>query len=214
MGVASCGSQVVILSHGNYPSILYINPGSGAVSVDDRSDDTGPYQLTIQQPVSPAFSSQTLRAKVIFTGEVEGNFTLTQSNPPLGPTLIEGTITGLSPGLHGFHIHEFGDLSDGCTTIGGHYNPHKRLHGSPDDRERHVGDLGNVLADADGIAKVNITDPIISLTGPFSVIGRALDVHAGEDDLGDGGDEKSLKGGNAGRRLACGVVGFAFEDDA
>ncbi|XP_047487622.1 superoxide dismutase [Cu-Zn], chloroplastic-like [Penaeus chinensis] len=211
MGVASCGSQVVFISHSNYPSFLYINPGSGAVSVDD----SGPLQLTIHhQPASPASSSQTLRAKVIFTGEVEGNFTLTQSNPPLGPTSIEGTITGLSPGLHGFHIHEFGDLSDGCRTIGDHYNPHKRLHGSPDDRERHVGDLGNVLADEDGIAKVNMTDPIISLTGPYSVIGRALDVHAGEDDLGDGGNEKSLKGGNAGRRLGCGVVGFAFEEDA
>ncbi|XP_037792086.1 LOW QUALITY PROTEIN: superoxide dismutase [Cu-Zn]-like [Penaeus monodon] len=158
------------------------------------------------------------RAKVIFTCEVEGNFTLTQRNPPLWPTLIEGTITGLSPGLHGFHIHEFGDLFTYCTTLTAHNNDQttrfQRLHGSPDDHESHVGDLGNVLADGDGLAKVNITDPVISLKATFSVIGRALDVHAGEDDLGDGGNGKSLKGGNAGRRLACGVIGFAFEGDA
>uniref|UniRef100_A0A077KEW3 Superoxide dismutase [Cu-Zn] n=1 Tax=Penaeus japonicus TaxID=27405 RepID=A0A077KEW3_PENJP len=171
-------------------------------------------QLTIHQPTNPAPSATAIRAKVIFTGEVEGNFTLTQRNPPLGPTLIEGIITNLSPGLHGFHIHEFGDLSDGCRTIGAHFNPFKRLHGSPDYRERHVGDLGNVLADQNGRAEVNITDPIISLAGPYSVVGRALDVHAGEDDLGDGGNEKSLKGGNAGRRLACGVIGYAYDNHA
>ncbi|XP_042884297.1 superoxide dismutase [Cu-Zn]-like [Penaeus japonicus] len=95
-----------------------------------------------------------------------------------------------------------------------HTLPFQRLHGSPDYRERHVGDLGNVLADQNGRAEVNITDPIISLAGPYSVVGRALDVHAGEDDLGDGGNEKSLKGGNAGRRLACGVIGYAYDDHA
>ena len=61
--------------------------------------------------------------------------------------VIDGMVDGLSPGLHGLHIHELGDLSAGCASTGGHYNPTGAMHGGPADAVRHVGDLGNILAD-------------------------------------------------------------------
>jgi Cu-Zn family superoxide dismutase len=127
------------------------------------------------------------------------------------PTSIEGEIKGLEAGLHGFHVHEFGDLTQGCTSAGSHYNPFGKTHGGPSDEERHVGDLGNVEVDSSGVAKFKMEDKFIKLLGEYSVIGRAMVVHVGQDDLGKGGDEESLKTGNAGGRLACGVIGIASE---
>lgn len=125
-----------------------------------------------------------------------------------GPTTITGTVKGLSAGQHGFHVHQFGDLSEGCASAGGHFNPFGKNHGGPEDKERHVGDLGNVEAKADEDLHVEIKDSLVSLIGANSVIGRAIVVHAGQDDLGKGGNDESLKTGNAGGRVACGVIGI------
>jgi Cu-Zn family superoxide dismutase len=121
-----------------------------------------------------------------------------------GKVEITGEISGLTPGLHGFHVHEFGDLSsdDGMST-GAHFNPEGKKHGGPHSDMRHVGDLGNIKADKDGVAKFTITDSQVTLSGPHSVIGRALIVHAKED------DEKSDPSGNAGDRIGGGVIGLA-----
>jgi len=134
--------------------------------------------------------------------EVKGTILLMQS--PGTPTLIKGTITGLEPGAHGFHIHEFGDMSDGCKSMGGHYNPDEVNHG--DLNEGHVGDLGNIEADENGKSEFSIRADRVDLIGDRSVVGRGIVVHADPDDLGKGGDEESLKTGNAGDRLACGVI--------
>jgi superoxide dismutase, Cu-Zn family len=90
---------------------------------------------------------------------------------------------------------------------GSHFNPHNKNHGGPDSDTRHVGDLGNVETDSAGYAKGTITDKYVKLIGPESVLGRMVVVHAGTDDLGQGGNEESLKTGNAGGRAACGVIG-------
>ena len=133
-----------------------------------------------------------------------------------GLTTIEYDVRGLTPGLHGFHIHEKSDFSNGCLSAGGHYNPHGKKHGGPKDAECHVGDLGNIEAGADGIAKGKILSCLIKLDGEFSVIGRSFMVHADEDDLGRGDSSQpgpppvngkaSLVTGNAGARLACGEI--------
>ncbi|XP_045827862.1 superoxide dismutase [Cu-Zn], chloroplastic [Trifolium pratense] len=140
------------------------------------------------------------------TSTVEGVVTLTQENE--GPTTVNVRITGLTPGLHGFHLHEYGDTTNGCISTGPHFNPNQLTHGAPEDEIRHAGDLGNIVADANGVAEATIVDNQIPLTGPNSVVGRALVVHELEDDLGKGGHELSLSTGNAGGRLACGVVGL------
>jgi len=133
---------------------------------------------------------------------VKGTILLMQA--PGTPTLIKGTITGLTPGEHGLHVHEFGDMSKGCESMGGHYNPDGVDHG--DLEQGHVGDLSNITADDDGTASFSIEAKRIDLIGERSVVGRGLVVHADQDDLGQGGDEESLKTGNAGDRLACGVI--------
>jgi Cu-Zn family superoxide dismutase len=117
---------------------------------------------------------------------------------------IHAEITGLTPGEHGFHIHEWGDCSsaDGMST-GGHYNPTKAPHAGHDAAQRHIGDFGNIAADATGKATLNRVDRHLVLEGPNSIIGRAIVVHANRDDL------TTQPSGNAGGRVACGVIGIA-----
>lgn len=117
---------------------------------------------------------------------------------------IEADVGGLASGPHGFHIHERGDCTapDG-TSAGGHFNPAGSSHGAPTDQERHVGDLGNVTANEAGAALYERTDDRIAFEGSNSIIGRAVIVHAGEDDL------VSQPTGDAGARVACGVIGIA-----
>ncbi|MCB0807174.1 MAG: superoxide dismutase family protein [Bacteroidales bacterium] len=119
---------------------------------------------------------------------------------------IEVEMTGLTPGKHGFHVHQWGDCSkDDGTSAGGHFNPEDKKHGAPSDAERHVGDLGNIEANEMGNVNVTMTDTVISFQGLHSIIGRGIIVHAGEDDL------TSQPTGDAGARVACGVIGIAGE---
>lgn len=117
---------------------------------------------------------------------------------------VVADISGLTPGKHGFHIHEFGDCSsaDG-KAAGGHFNPTNHHHGAPDASDRHEGDLGNIEADASGKAHIDITDKVLKMTGAESIIGHAVIVHEKADDL------KTQPTGDAGGRLACGVIGIA-----
>jgi len=128
-----------------------------------------------------------------------------------GPVSVTGEISGLAAGQHGFHVHQFGDNTDGCTSAGPHYNPDGATHGAPTDAkgERHAGDLGNVVAGEDGVAKFDLKDSLISLKGDRCIVGRTMVIHADVDDLGKGGHELSKTTGNAGGRLACGVIGLS-----
>lgn len=154
--------------------------------------------------------TQDLNARVFLAGKspVSGVLDLTES-AAAGGVRIVGRITGLTPGKHGFHVHQFGDVfSNGCDSTGPHYNPRKALHGAPHDGpdQRHAGDLGNIVADDQGLAVINFVDTVVSLSGPESILGRAFVVHAAEDDLGRVENEGSTKTGNAGARLACGII--------
>ncbi|XP_022251110.1 superoxide dismutase [Cu-Zn]-like [Limulus polyphemus] len=169
-------------------------------------------------PTLYGYPGNSVKAVAILTGETaRGTITFTQEIRIMAvflfnvgcPVLVTGEIIGLSKGLHGFHVHELGDLSNGCTSAGGHFNPFEQDHGAPGDRFRHVGDLGNVVADYDGVTKVHLIDHFLSLTGPLSILGRAIVVHAGEDDLGRGRHPMSKTSGNSGARVACGVIGLA-----
>ncbi|CAD6578915.1 MAG: Superoxide dismutase [Cu-Zn] [Cyphobasidiales sp. Tagirdzhanova-0007] len=126
------------------------------------------------------------------------------------PVSVTGEITGNDANApRGFHVHQFGDNSNGCTSAGPHFNPTGSKHGAPDATERHVGDLGNVTSDGSGVVTLNIQDKHISLYGINSIIGRTIVIHAGTDDLGKGDNEETFKTGNAGGRAACGVIGRA-----
>lgn len=123
-----------------------------------------------------------------------------------GGVEVVADVSGLTPGRHGFHIHEFGDCSAlDATSAGGHFNPLAMPHGAPTDEQRHLGDLGNIIADNEGQAHFEWTDRLLVLNGSNSIIGRAVIVHGGEDDL------QTQPTGNAGPRVACGVIGIARE---
>lgn len=131
--------------------------------------------------------------------EVKGLITFTQTDDGI---LIEADIEGLTEGNHGFHIHEWGDISksDG-TSAGGHFNPDNSEHAGPGDAIRHAGDLGNITADENAKAHYRQIDSLISFTGKNNIIGRSVIIHVGEDDL------VSQPTGDAGGRVAQGVIG-------
>lgn len=119
--------------------------------------------------------------------------------------VVDGVIDGLTHGLHGIHIHECGDISRGCASVGNHYNPRNVRHGSPDNSidERHAGDLGNIFADQNGRATFRFVDKVLSVS---EIIGRSVVVTERADDFGTGNSENSLRDGNSGERLACGII--------
>lgn len=131
---------------------------------------------------------------------VRGTVTFTQ----IGDVVrITGEVTGHTPGPKGFHIHEKGDCSaPDAMSAGGHFNPHKSKHGGPYDPVKHAGDLGNIVFDKQGVAKINFTvgDFSVSRDRIDGIIGRALIVHVQPDDL------TTDPTGNAGGRAACGVI--------
>jgi superoxide dismutase, Cu-Zn family len=161
---------------------------------------TAQAQTPVEKPSAPLKAIAVLHP----TGgnKVSGTVTFTEVADGVQ---VQAEITGLTPGNHGFHVHEFGDCSAGdASSAGAHFNPTDKPHAGPDATERHVGDMGNVEVDASGKANLEYVDHQISLTNDQqSVIGRSVVVHAKADDL------KSQPSGDSGARIACGVIGRA-----
>jgi Cu-Zn family superoxide dismutase len=178
-------------------SILYLNPASSLQAADAAHSEHQHAEAwtSIKQAIAVlhATSGNKAHGTVRFTQDGES-------------VKVVADLEGLNPGQkHAFHIHEFGDCSapDGMSA-GGHYNPEKHPHALPDGTNpRHAGDLGNVEANASGTAHYEITVQNISIAGMKNpIIGRGVIVHAKADD-------GSQPVGNAGGRIACGVIGVA-----
>ena len=146
------------------------------------------------------FDSKKIKGTVRFTEDLTKNM-----------IDIDIDISGLKKsGKHGFHIHECGDMSEKCESMCAHFNPFHKNHGGADSIERHVGDLGNLVSDKNGVAKYKVHDKFIKLRGTKSnIIGRGLIIHEDEDDCGKGDFPDSLTTGHAGKRIACAVIGYA-----
>ena len=131
---------------------------------------------------------------------VDGVVTFTQESRGIR---IVAKIHNLTPGNHGFHIHEWGACNcDDALCAGDHFNPTHARHGARESKDRHVGDLGNITADELGNAKLDVIDTVIALNGPHSIIGRSVIIHEKAD------DGTSQPSGNAGKRIAYGVIGI------
>ena len=145
----------------------------------------GPIQKA--QATIKSFEGGDIKGNIIFTKVADG-------------VQIVANVEGLTPGKHGFHVHEFGDCSGDGAATGAHFNPTHSKHGGPDSPERHVGDLGNIVADQDGRAHYERIDKLIVLEGQNSVIGRSIVIHADADDY------TTQPTGNSGKKIACGVI--------
>jgi len=151
----------------------------------------GPKKVTRAVAVLAPTAGSSVQGTVTFTAGASG-------------VAVKASLKGVPPGTHGFHVHEFGDCSaPDATSAGGHFNPKGSPHGAPTDAAHHAGDLGNISAAADGTATLEWTDAAMKLDGADGVIGHAVIVHANADDL------KTQPTGNAGGRVACGVIGYA-----
>lgn len=176
------------------------SPSSPVIDAETPADTTTTSETAATG--TPIATSPTKAIAVLYPtkgSDVKGTVTFTKVDEGLR---IEADLSGLTPGEHGFHVHENGDCTanDG-SSAGGHFNPEDMNHGAPGTTPRHVGDFGNITADADGNAHYERVDSEATLSGDDSVIGRAVIVHAHADDL------TSQPSGDAGSREACGVVG-------
>ena len=148
-----------------------------------------------------------IQAIAVFQGKIEGTVLFTEVEDKIK---IDLNIKGLKPNsLHGFHVHEAGDLTDKCASMCAHFNPYGKKHGGPGKKERHVGDLGNLVANQKGEAMYTFYDDVVKLKGKANILGRGLIIHEDADDYGEGGFSDSLTTGHAGKRIACAVIGYS-----
>ena len=148
------------------------------------------------------FNDENIKGTVIFTEN--------QKNKSI---IIYVNLSGFKKNsVHGFHIHEAGDLTDKCESMCAHFNPYNKPHGGPNSKDRHVGDLGNLKTDKNGNVNLVMRDTMIKLKGKSNIIGRGLIIHADEDDLGNGANELSKINGNSGKRIACAIIGISKDN--
>jgi Cu-Zn family superoxide dismutase len=158
-------------------------------------------------------SKKQIKAVAVFDGKIKGIVRFTE-NLKNDSIIIEINLSGLKKqALHGFHVHESGDLTNKCESMCAHFNPYGKTHGCPGSKERHIGDLGNLITDNNGTCNYIIEDDYIKLRGIKSnIIGRGLIIHADPDDCGLGNNPASLITGNAGKRIACAIIGYSQEN--
>jgi Cu-Zn family superoxide dismutase len=158
-------------------------------------------------------NNKPIYAIAVFNDNIKGTVKFSE-NLKNNVVTIELNLSGLKPNSeHGFHVHEAGDLTDKCTSMCAHFNPYGKTHGCPGMSNRHVGDLGNIITNNRGQAKYIFEDNMIKLRGTkCNIIGRGLIIHEDKDDCGAGNNEESLKTGNAGKRIACAVIGYSKEN--
>jgi Cu-Zn family superoxide dismutase len=151
-----------------------------------------------------------IRAIVFFnTTTIKGTVKFEEVPDDLVSVIVN--LTGFEPNTtHGFHIHESGDLTNGCDSMCAHFNPYNKTHGGREDDIRHVGDLGNITADSEGNVHIEFTDHLIKLRGDTAnIIGRGLVIHEDPDDCGKTYHELSKTTGNSGKRIGCGIIGYS-----
>ncbi|XP_023329249.1 superoxide dismutase [Cu-Zn] 4A [Eurytemora carolleeae] len=176
----------------------------GAVLVALVAANTATTLITAANNITATTPATRTSAQCVFvpgTGTsttISGTILITQ-DASSGVASYNGSIAGLTPGSHGFHVHTAGALGNSCLDTGDHYNPLNTNHGSQVSAIRHIGDLGNIVADATGLATVNLKDGLAVLTGIYSIIGRSLVVHDGPDDF-------TGLSGNAGTRAGCCII--------
>jgi Cu-Zn family superoxide dismutase len=150
-----------------------------------RSAQNGPMAMAMLHPTSGSQAVGMVHFQQMSDGSVE----------------VSVDLTNVPPGVHGFHIHDKGDCGDNGNAAGGHFNPMSMPHGAPDAVSHHAGDFGNVTADASGKVSTKFTTHSITVAaGANSVVGHAVILHGNPDDL------TTQPTGNAGPRIACGVV--------
>lgn len=140
---------------------------------------------------------------------VKGTIIFHQCTNDSGSSVIFNLYNLVPNSENAIHIHEYGDLRNGCTSLGGHWNPHNTTHGTiwQKNMQRHAGDLiNNIYADEKGTFYFKYYDPLISVK---NIYGRSVVIHAKKDDLGFGNNAESLVTGNAGNRIACAIIGRA-----
>ena len=137
--------------------------------------------------------------------QIKGHITFTEQKLKMK---IDIDVFNLPPGKRGFHIHRKGNLLEGCSSLCSHFNPTNKKHGKFNSINSHAGDLGNIIIQEDGTLQETIYSRFLRNSGKFNIIGRSIVIHEQDDDLGKGGNEESLKTGNAGTRIACGIIGI------
>jgi Cu-Zn family superoxide dismutase len=154
--------------------------------------------------------NKSICAIAVFNDKIKGEVLFTEINNK-NLVQVDVNVKGLkSNSLHGIHIHEAGDLSEKCDSMCAHFNPFNKKHGCPGMKERHIGDLGNLISDNKGYAKYTFFDDMIKLRGiKANIIGRGLIIHADPDDCGLGNYPDSLTTGHSGKRIACAVIGYS-----
>lgn len=161
--------------------------------------------IIMSKPITAiaVFNGPTIKGTVKFTEQQDSNL-----------VQIDVNLSGLNKNaLHGFHVHESGDLTDKCESMCAHFNPYGKQHGCPGKKERHVGDLGNLKTDTKGNAQYTFYDDVIRLRGTkANILGRGLIIHADPDDCGSGGHSDSLTTGHAGKRIACAIIGYSKDN--